>query len=334
MRLSVMIPAYKAVDTLDRCLNSILCQLPSDSEVILVEDGSPDGTGAVCDRWAERDARVRVFHQPNGGASAARNRALQEATGDYLQFVDADDELLPGLYSAVLPELENGAELCFFGCLYEGRTPLQFDLHPVHRIHWQQLGQEEIQRYLFTTELFSHPINKIFTRSLWEGSGAVFDTALPVNEDIKFNFALFPHCSLFSILPQAYYLVHADSAESLSRCFRTDLCRCAAQVLPGLNQFLQVCGININEAALLTERYRLNAVCNQYGILVARPGPYKERRAALRELLGDRIGRRAILELLRRDPNRLLALPLRFCVALNLPSLLAGLFQLRIAARN
>ena len=91
--LSVIVPVYRAEDTLTRCVNSILSHAPENLELILVDDGSPDASGTLCDAFAAQDGRVRVIHQPNAGVSAARNRGLDTARGRYIQFVDADDWL-------------------------------------------------------------------------------------------------------------------------------------------------------------------------------------------------------------------------------------------------
>ena len=112
---SVIVPVYKAEATLEKCAKSILAQAPADLELILVDDGSPDGSGALCDRLAEQDSRVRVIHQKNAGASAARNAGLDAASGRYLQFVDADDWVLPGLYEAALPFWNRARTCCSSG---------------------------------------------------------------------------------------------------------------------------------------------------------------------------------------------------------------------------
>ena len=93
--VSVIIPVYKVEPYLDNCVQSVLDQTYTDFEVILVDDGSPDRCGEMCDGWAERDTRVRVIHQPNGGLSAARNAGIDAATGEYLAFSDSDDLLMP-----------------------------------------------------------------------------------------------------------------------------------------------------------------------------------------------------------------------------------------------
>ena len=93
MKLSVIIPVYRVEDTLDRCVESVLCQSVDEMEVILVDDGSPDQCPAKCDLWAEKDARIRVIHKENGGLSDARNAGIDIAQGDFITFVDSDDYL-------------------------------------------------------------------------------------------------------------------------------------------------------------------------------------------------------------------------------------------------
>ena len=91
MKFSVVIPVYKVEQYLDACVQSVLEQTCSDLEVILVDDGSPDRSGAMCDDWAKKDPRVRVVHQENGGLSAARNTGIRHAAGEYILFLDSDD---------------------------------------------------------------------------------------------------------------------------------------------------------------------------------------------------------------------------------------------------
>ena len=92
-RISVIVPVYKVEQFLPACVQSILGQTFADFELILVDDGSPDGCGALCDAYAGQDGRVRVIHQKNGGLSAARNSGIAAAKGELLAFVDSDDLL-------------------------------------------------------------------------------------------------------------------------------------------------------------------------------------------------------------------------------------------------
>lgn len=91
--ISVIVPVYKVEKYLDRCVQSIADQTYRNLEIILVDDGSPDNCGAMCDTWAEKDSRIRVIHKENGGLSDARNAGLEVATGEYISFVDSDDWL-------------------------------------------------------------------------------------------------------------------------------------------------------------------------------------------------------------------------------------------------
>ena len=90
-QLSIIIPVYRVEQTLDRCVRSVLCCERRDIEVLLVDDGSPDSCGTLCDQWAKRDGRVRVLHKRNGGLSDARNAGIEASHGDLLMFVDSDD---------------------------------------------------------------------------------------------------------------------------------------------------------------------------------------------------------------------------------------------------
>ena len=93
--ISVIVPVYRVEEYLERCVKSILSQTYKNLEVILVDDGSPDQCPAICDAWAEKDARVKVIHQENKGLSGARNAGIDAASGEYLAFVDSDDYVSP-----------------------------------------------------------------------------------------------------------------------------------------------------------------------------------------------------------------------------------------------
>ncbi len=90
-KISVIVPVYKAEKYIRRCVDSILAQTFTDFELLLIDDGSPDSSGAICDEYVARDSRVKVFHKENGGVSSARNVGLDNACGEWIHFVDADD---------------------------------------------------------------------------------------------------------------------------------------------------------------------------------------------------------------------------------------------------
>ena len=91
--VSIIVPVYKKKDTIQRCINSICKQSYNNIEIILIDDGCPDGCGEVCDKLAENDDRIVVYHQKNQGVSVARNNGVSYSKGEYISFVDADDVL-------------------------------------------------------------------------------------------------------------------------------------------------------------------------------------------------------------------------------------------------
>ena len=120
--ISVIVPVYQAEKLLPQCVNSVLAQTFSDWELLLIDDGSRDGSPALCDGYAAQDPRIRVFHKPNGGVSSARNLGLEQASGPYIAFLDADDALEPSALET-LWYLREKAEADSAGCAHFNLSP-------------------------------------------------------------------------------------------------------------------------------------------------------------------------------------------------------------------
>ncbi|MBQ8382352.1 MAG: glycosyltransferase [Clostridia bacterium] len=125
--ISFIIPVYRAEAYLPACLDSLLSQTVSDWEAILVDDGSSDSSGTICDAYAARDGRFRVIHQANGGVSVARNAGLDAARGEFVAFVDADDRLAPAFCEAMLAAMGEGVDFVF--CNYLRVSPAGEELY-------------------------------------------------------------------------------------------------------------------------------------------------------------------------------------------------------------
>jgi glycosyltransferase involved in cell wall biosynthesis len=115
--ISIIVPVYKAEDYLSDCIESILSQTYTDFELILVNDGSPDNSGVLCDSYALKDSRIRVIHKTHGGASSARNAGVETACGKYIGWVDADDRIAPDMYEK-LHNLAERYNADITGCQY------------------------------------------------------------------------------------------------------------------------------------------------------------------------------------------------------------------------
>lgn len=125
--LSIIVPVYKVEEYLKACIDSILAQTFRDFELLLVDDGSPDGCPALCDQAAEKDPRVRVIHQKNGGLSAARNAGLDIARGQWIGFVDSDDYIAPEMYEQLYRRVQQDhtkLALCEYQLVTEAGAPM------------------------------------------------------------------------------------------------------------------------------------------------------------------------------------------------------------------
>ena len=126
--ISVIVPIYNVEKYLKKCVDSIIAQTYSNLEIILVDDGSPDSCGAICDEYAEKDSRIKVVHKENGGLSSARNAGLDIATGEYIGFVDSDDYIASNMYENLFLALY-GAERAISNCMYV-RVTESGDIYP------------------------------------------------------------------------------------------------------------------------------------------------------------------------------------------------------------
>lgn len=167
--LSVIIPVYNVEAYLDRCVQSLVSQLYKNIELILIDDGSTDGSSLLCDKWKDKDERVIVIHKENGGVSSARNAGLKIFKGDYLTFVDPDDFIAPETYSVNMDYLLQHTELDILQypyCNYYGEEE-QVGYHRPASVLLQ--GTEQIFKNWWSGSPIEYVIwNKIYKRGMWE----------------------------------------------------------------------------------------------------------------------------------------------------------------------
>ena len=165
--ISVIIPVYNVAAYLPQCLDSVMSQSYSDLQVILIDDGSTDNSGVICDEYAAKDPRVVVIHQNNGGAAAAKNAGLCAATGKYLSFVDSDDYLEPEAYSHMLQLMQaHNADVvqCAYRDVYKNYSE--------DRLGTDCIKEYDVRSYvkLYTTDWTCGLMtDKLYERSLFDG---------------------------------------------------------------------------------------------------------------------------------------------------------------------
>lgn len=164
--ISIIVPVYKVEKYLEKCVNSILAQTFTNFELILVDDGSPDRSGAMCDEYAQKDPRVKVIHKENGGLSSARNAGIDVARGRYLGFVDSDDYIAADMYELLHEEITRAqADLAICGIydIYEGKEPVE---KPI--IHETATADEALLLILQGNNISVHAVNKLYRRELFQ----------------------------------------------------------------------------------------------------------------------------------------------------------------------
>lgn len=168
--LSVIVPVYNVESYLVRCVDSILAQTYENLEVILVDDGSKDGSGAICDDFAAKDARVKVIHKANGGLSSARNVGLDAAAGEYITFVDSDDWIEPDMYEQMLGLMErHGVKLVCAG-RYDVDSKDGQKVVGLCPVKEEKISGQELARRIFLWDnIDSAAVDKVYHRSLFHG---------------------------------------------------------------------------------------------------------------------------------------------------------------------
>ncbi len=236
---SVVIPVYNAQSTLGRCVDSWLAQTRTDLEVILVDDGSTDQSGRLCEEYAQRDKRIRVIHQANAGVSAARNAGIETAEGEFLLFTDSDDYVEADCLEKMSRfQQEAGADLvlCGYHHLYDGadiqKVPkpagvYRFSDHPEEFLHLYEQG------------FLNMPWNKLYKKEL----AGRFDTSLSLGEDLLFNLDYLRTCRTAAVLaePLCCY-IQEEQKETLSSQKRQNRLELARRVCGETESFYeQVC---------------------------------------------------------------------------------------------
>jgi len=204
--VSIIIPVFNAVRFIQDCVESVLEQEFMDFELILVDDGSSDGSPEICDMFAGQDVRIRVIHKENGGVSSARNRGLDEARGEYVVFIDSDDYVEPAYLSDMLFEAEKSKSGGRDTLVITDYQPFS-EAGPVSRTFPEAfhaalapcgMTADQFRRLVFGLRLFP-PYCKLYRRDILEEHKLRFDTELKSAEDFDFN------CRYLRFVEQVWY---------------------------------------------------------------------------------------------------------------------------------
>lgn len=233
--VSIVVPVYNAEKYLGWCINSILKQSFRDLELILVDDGSTDGSLEICRRYAALDSRVRVLALENGGVSAARNAGMQAAQGEFVQFVDSDDVVSPDYTGKLLETLRFcDADIAICGIQVVEQQEENGPYQSTHQFSCRPLGHfcvmvrplfiQNMARLFWETCCMEGPCNRIYRTSIIRENGLEFPLDMSYGEDCMFNIEYYSRCRRAALISQPlyYYLWHFQHA-SLARSHKPNL---------------------------------------------------------------------------------------------------------------
>ena len=213
--ISIIIPAYNIQDHLGPTLDSVLAQIYRDLEILVVNDGSTDGTAAVMEVYAAKDSRIRAIHKENGGVTSARLRGVAEATGAYIGFVDGDDYIEPEMYQRLLENLKQ-CDADISHCGYQMVFPSRVDYYYNTGKMTIQQGKQGCTDLLDGSFVEPALVNKLYRRELFDGLDAWMDRTVRINEDLLMNFYLFRQVrtAVFEDICPYHYVLRKGSAST------------------------------------------------------------------------------------------------------------------------
>lgn len=209
MKYSVIIPVYNVENYLHRCINSILTQEYTDLEILLIDNGSKDGSGTLCDDYAERFSNIKSYHIPNNGVGSARNFGLAKAQGEFICFVDADDYLVGNLFSDMENQLGSELDLLVFS-YYNSLEKNLSETTRTAKILPIEGKKDRNQFIALFTELFLSDMmytvwNKIYRREFLKEHRITFEQ-YELGEDVRFNLNVFECVHKVSFSKTCYYV--------------------------------------------------------------------------------------------------------------------------------
>lgn len=210
-KISVVVPVYNTEEYLPRCLDSILSQTYKDLEIILVNDGSTDSSGEICNLYSQQDDRIKVIHKENGGLSSARNIAIEISRGNYIVFVDSDDWIVEDIYEHCVDVAETmKCDVVDFQCVFTNGEIINTNSIITNKIELVE-GKEILRDYLLRGQTEKSPFSscrKLYKRELF---ATVRFPEGKINEDIATNYKVLMNCNRIAHTSKIGYFYFQDS---------------------------------------------------------------------------------------------------------------------------
>ncbi len=218
--ISIIIPVYNSVDKLSDAIESVLAQTYNDWELIIIDDGSNDGSASVCDEYEKKDSRIKVIHIENSGVSFARNLGIKLSRGIFLEFMDSDDYISNNALETSIGKIDDNDLLIFSFEYLIADIRCSIDTNYMVLNSWDELKKKFV--YLDSKILINSPCNKIYKKDIIAKNNILFPTDLSLGEDLVFNLLYLKSCNKIKIISDLLYHYLDENKNSLSRKKRED----------------------------------------------------------------------------------------------------------------
>ena len=216
-KVSVIVPVYNTEKYLHRCIDSILAQTFTDFEVLLIDDGSKDGSGKICDEYSAKDSRIRVFHKENGGVSSARNLGLRNAQGEWIIFIDSDD----WISESMLHDMHEKATSEKSDIVYcDLKTVFNEHAKVLHIAKYDSKKVNMLNNFIKST--FGTVVGMLVKRSMYESNQVRFPIGAKFCEDFYVAVRLMLFSEKIFYIPTAYYCYNRQNEASASYSFSSE----------------------------------------------------------------------------------------------------------------
>lgn len=308
-QLSFIIPVYNSEKYIRKCVESITSQTDRDFELILVNDGSKDNSGIICNDMAKEDKRIKVIHQENKGICGARDTGIREAVGEWLCFVDNDDIIASGSVECIFESMDKENDIIYFGfdefrneeSIVENEGTLlenTYENKEIEKLQWDCLCRYRDNKPLINIRLLTTPWGKIYRRDFLVENNLMFIEGMKREEDVSFNLMCLACCKKVKYIDRIIYHYRL-SISSESHSYKTNIINEAKQALNYYREIIDKYYVGRTDIEELYE-YRILWELLYCVVLdsahVNNPKKYSQKKKEFNELLDIQLFKKAIDE--------------------------------------
>ena len=253
IKVSIIIPVYNIEKYLSICLDSVINQSYKNIEIILIDDGSTDNSGKICDDYSKLDKRIIAYHQDNSGVSFARNNGIKKATGEYITFIDSDDLIHPDYVKKLVSNLDN--DTLSIGLIEKFQDNVVFSSNNDERLELDKNNLIELCKM----SLFNTPCCKLYKASILKNNKVYFDTKLSLGEDLLFNLDYLKYVKKAVVAKQNLYYYRRGNLNTLSTIYYPNIMEIQLLLYDRYTDFFK--NTKMDKESLITfDRYRFDII--------------------------------------------------------------------------